>query len=137
MTTSNHMFTTQQFAERASVSPSTVSKWLRDGKIKGIKKGGKWMISADQVPVQTSPEKESTIAAPAAERKTATPQKPAAANPQKGYSLEQFSQITYLTPYGVERYLKEGRLSGARDASGKWVVDASNLEKSDIKHLVR
>jgi excisionase family DNA binding protein len=137
MTTSNHMFTTQQFAERASVSPSTVSKWLRDGKIKGIKKGGKWMISADQLPAQTSPEKESTIAAPAVESKKAPAQNPADANPQNGYSLEQFSQITYLTPYGVERYLKEGRLKGARDTSGKWVVDASNLERSDIKHLVR
>ena len=137
MTTSNHMFTTQQFAERASVSPSTVSKWLRDGKIKGIKKGGKWMISADQLPVPTSVEKESTIAAPAAKNETAAAHKPVAAKPQNGYSLEQFSQITYLTPYGVERYLKEGRLKGARDTSGKWVVDASNLERSDIKHLVR
>lgn len=137
MTTSNHMLTTQQFAQRASVSASTVSKWLRDGKIKGIKEGGKWMISADQLPGQASPEKETAIAAPAAKSKTTAAQKPAAANPQKGYSLEQFSQITYLTPYGVERYLKEGRLSGTRDASGKWVVDASNLERSDIKHLVR
>jgi len=131
MTTSNHMLTTQQFAERASVSASTVSKWLRDGKIKGIKKGGKWMISSDQLPGQASLEKETAIAAPAAKSETT------AANPQKGYPLEQFSQITYLTPYGVERYLKEGRLSGTRDASGKWIVDASNLERSDIKHLVR
>lgn len=45
--------------------------------------------------------------------------------------------MTYLTPFGVERYLKEGRLSGTRSASGQWQVDGVNLDKGDIQRLVR
>lgn len=133
MATSNDMLTTQQFAEKASVSASTVSKWLRSGKIKGEKEGRKWMISADQLPQVSASQEPAAGTKPTALASAAQ----AKAGNTKGYSIEQFSEITYLTPLGVERYLKEGRLSGTRETSGKWVVDAANLEKSDIKHLVR
>lgn len=128
MSTSSEMLTTQQFAEKASVSTSTVSKWLREGKIEGVKEGRKWMIPPEELSKATDTQQ-------------ATPRKEKAAAPKtdskKGYSIEQFSELTYLTPLGVERYLKEGRLSGTRESSGKWVIDAANLEKSDIKRLVR
>ena len=132
MAASNDMLTTQQFAEKASVSASTVSKWLRAGKINGVKEGRKWMISADQLSQVSASQEPTTKTKPTDAASTA----PAKAG-KKGYSIEQFSEITYLTPLGVERYLKEGRLSGTRETSGEWVVDKANLEKSDIKHLVR
>ena len=132
MGTSNDMLTTQQFAEKASVSTSTVSKWLREGKIEGVKEGRKWKISTEQLArITVSKETAGGTAQPAASKA------PAEAGSQKGYSVEQFSEITYLTPFGVERYLREGRLSGTRDASGVWVLDPANLEKSEIKHLIR
>ena len=137
MATSKELLTSQQFAERAAVSSSTVSKWLREGKIKGIKQGGKWMISADQLPRKTASQRTVADKKSAVKPKTVVSEKPAGVKHQPGYSVEQFSQLTYLTPFGVERYLKEGRLNGAKDSSGKWIVDAANLEKGDIKRLVR
>jgi excisionase family DNA binding protein len=134
MANSNDMLTTQQFAEKASVSASTVSKWLREGKIEGVKKGRKWMISADQLAGLTSSGDQAKSTEPAAAASAAAPAK---AGPKGGYTVKQFSEITYLTPFGVELYLKEGRLRGTRESSGEWVVDAANLEKGDIKHLLR
>jgi len=133
MAASNDMLTTQQFAEKASVSASTVSKWLRTGKIKGVKEGRKWMISANQLSQVTDSQEPTAKTKPTAAASTA----PAKTGNKKGYSIEQFSEITYLTPLGVRRYLKEGRLIGTQESAGNWVVDAANLEKSDIKHLVR
>lgn len=133
MATSNDMLTTQQFAEKASVSSSTVSKWLRSGKLKGVKEGRKWMISADQLSQigdagsPTDKAKQPPTASTGSVK----------SGGKKGYSIKQFSEITYLTPFGVERFLKDGRLSGVRESSGSWIVDAANLEKSDIKRLVR
>ncbi len=137
MAASNDMLTTQQFAEKASVSASTVSKWLREGKIEGVKQGRKWMISVDQLPKATVSQKTTTYAEPAAKSAATSPASASAGKSGKGYSIEQFSEMTYLTPFGVERYLKEGRLTGSRESSGVWIVDAANLDRSDIKHLLR
>ena len=39
--------TTREFAERTGLSVSTVSQYLRDGKIEGKKESGRWMIPED------------------------------------------------------------------------------------------
>ena len=40
---------TSEFSKLSGLSVSQVSKLLRDGKIKGVKESGKWMISRDQL----------------------------------------------------------------------------------------
>jgi hypothetical protein len=127
---SENMLTSQQFASQAGVSTSTVSKWLRSGKIQGHKRNGKWMIPADQLslpngPAQMTPNPDKKSGAASAELRV------------EGYSVEEFSALTYLTCFGVERFLKDGRLTGTRDGSGKWRVDAANLERHHMQHLLR
>jgi excisionase family DNA binding protein len=125
------VFTTQEFAEKSGVSSSTVSKWIRSGKIKARKQDGKWLIPADQSPSksETPPPKDTKKAAPAAVQ----PKE----NTEKYYSVEEFSAMTYLTPFGVGKWLKEGRLKGVKDNADRWQVAASNLENSTIKRLLR
>ena len=38
----NNFLTAQEFAKTAGVSPATVSKWLREGTVSGVKRSGKW-----------------------------------------------------------------------------------------------
>ena len=124
------VFTTQEFAEKSGVSSSTVSKWIRSRKIKAQKQEGKWLIPADQLSSKSdTPPPKDTKAAPA----TVQPKE----NTEKYYSVEEFSAMTYLTPFGVGKWLKEGRLSGIKDSAGQWQVAASNLENRTIKHLLR
>ncbi len=129
------LMSTQEFAQKAGVSPSTVSKWLRAGKITGTKQGRKWLISMEQLN-QIGASKSNTTAA----ESTAPPQpaKPTGKSPSgQTYTIEKFSEITYLTPFGVERYVKEGRLTATLDASGKTAIAASNLEDPNIQRLLR
>ncbi len=136
MSGSKDFLTTTEFAKKAGVSTSTVSKWLRTQKITGEKKGGKWAISADEMAKVSS-------AAPIA--KTADTQKksPATGAPTKSkagaksYSIKEFSDLTYLTEFGVEKWLKQGRLVPAQDASGQPRVDASSLDSPAVKRLIR
>ena len=53
------------------------------------------------------------------------------------YTLDEFSAMTYLTPFGVQQWLKQGRLKGSRDDKGQWRVDGSNLMNGDIRRLLR
>ncbi|KJS30304.1 MAG: hypothetical protein VR64_16485 [Desulfatitalea sp. BRH_c12] len=133
MSESQAMLTTQQFAKKANVSTSTLSKWLRNGKIKGRKNGGKWLIPIDQLELLAS--------LPTPVPCSSDPSKKAATSPPHaetiGYSIEEFSTMTYLTPFGVEQYVKNGRLSGTRKPDGQWYIDSLNLEKATIKRLLR
>jgi excisionase family DNA binding protein len=141
MSGSKDSLTTQQFALKAGVSTSTVSKWIRTEKIKGEKKGGKWLIPAAEISkISPTPPPKSIPG-----KATATPQKnkPAGApspTPKTGvksYSIKEFSDLTYLTEFGVEKWLREGRLLSAADGSGEPRVDASNLDRPAVKRLVR
>lgn len=129
--------TTQQFAQQAGMSASTVSKWLRSGKINGEKQSGKWMIPADELGRIASASKSKTTPAqpPAAAKADSKPV--GVKSSGQSYSLEEFSALTYLTPFGVEKWLKQGRLKGSRDSSGQWRIDKSNLEIDDVRRLVR
>jgi hypothetical protein len=45
--------------------------------------------------------------------------------------------MTYLTEKGVRQWLKTGRLSGRAGADGKVRVDAANLDRPELQHLIR
>jgi len=133
--------TTREFAERTGLSVSTVSQYIRDGKIEGKKESGRWMIPEDQVgrvAAGTSTSAEPSAAKPA-EKPATPPPSPAkkTAAGQKRYSVEEFSRLTFLTPEGVIKYLKEGILEGGQDEDGRWRVAADNLESERIGHLIR
>ncbi len=136
MPSSKDYLTTQAFAQKIGVSASTVSKWLRKKKISGQKKNGKWMIPVAEL---------SKIDAPKAKpvsRPTEAPSKPdvkthVAKTGDNHYTIEEFSAMTYLTEFGVKKWLKEGRLIAAQDASGNTLVASSNVEQPYIKRLMR
>jgi len=153
MATNDQFLTTGEFASQAKISTSTVTKMIKEGKIKAEKKSGKWRIAADQLDAEAvkdlkKPGKSTArkkTAAPA-EKKAAVEEssapkkeKPIAEKQaaSKTYSLAEFVGMTYLTETGVRRWLKEGRLTGRQGAGGEWEIDADNLERPDVKHLVR
>jgi hypothetical protein len=55
----------------------------------------------------------------------------------KAYDVETFAQMTYLTEKGVHLWLKIGRLSGSTGTDGKVRVDAANLDRPELQHLIR
>lgn len=128
MSSSTQYMTTQEYAEKIGMSASTISKWLRSGKIKGEKQNGKWIIPLEQdhqPPVQS-----------------AKPQQPAPTNAKatrqgRSFTVAQFSKMSYLTESGVIRWLQEGRLKGAKDESGQWHVSADSLNDNNVKRLLR
>jgi hypothetical protein len=73
-------------------------------------------------------------------KKAAAPKKKAtakSAKAAKSFSVAEFADMTYLTEKGVMQWLQQGLLQGQQDATGKWQVDASNLEVPNVKRLVR
>ncbi len=145
MPKTEQLLTTQAFSKKAGVSTATVTKWLKSGKIKGKKEGNKWRIAASELKKasKTKPTASKT-AAPAKVKSKSTQMKkktPAKeTQPTRGsksFSVQEFSDMTYLTAFGVEKWLKEGRLTGGMDASGQKHIDAVNLENPLVKRLVR
>jgi hypothetical protein len=148
MTKQDQFLTTGEFASKAGITTSSVTKLIRDGKIKAEKKSGKWMISPDQLDskaVQGS-KKPGKKTGKSAGKKTAVNKpaptqqdKPAKAKTTAGkmYAVAEFAGMTYLTEFGVKEWLKQGRLTGQQAAGGEWQVDAANLEVPDVKRLVR
>ena len=139
MPQSEKLLSTQEFAKKAGVSASTVSKWLRSGKLKGKKQSGKWMIEADELNAVAGtkshePREKSAIKKAAAKSEAA---KPEANSYGKTLSVEEFSAMTYLTEFGIHKWVKEGKLSSTRDGSGQPRINASNLENPSMKHLIR
>ncbi|BBO73415.1 hypothetical protein DSCW_08320 [Desulfosarcina widdelii] len=133
MTENEATLTTAEYSKKTGLATSTVARMLREGKLRGEKRGGKWVIFADG-PESDSAEKKQPAA------KTPSSPAPVSENPPsstKSYDIETFSRLTYLTENGVRQWLRDGRLTGSTDSSGKMNVDASNLERDDFKHLVR
>jgi len=148
MVKQEQLLTTGAFASRAGIPTSSVTKLIREGKIKAEKKSGKWMIAPDQLMAQAlkdSARPGKKAAKPA--RPKAAPPKPAGAAKGKSakakpiagktYSVAEFAALTYLTEFGVQQWLKQGRISGRQVSGGEWQVDAANLEVPDVKRLVR
>jgi excisionase family DNA binding protein len=154
---------TSEFSKLTGIPVSTIGKLIREGKIKGKKASGKWKIAESQLKAKAVKElsqvrkqkptltkegdiikKAAKTPSPSQEKKktAAAAQKPA--GPPKDskrsandYSVAEFSQITYLTDFGVEDFLKKGRLKGVRDQAGNWRVFAENLNNPSIRHLIR
>ena len=138
MPKSQDLLTTNEFAKKTGMTPSTISKWLRSGKLKGEKISGKWMIPAELAEKKETP----APTQPATRKATVVKPQVSAIPPQnitrtRVYSVEEFSSMTYLTPFGVQQWLKTGRLKGQKDDAGRWGVDASNLDSPDVKRLLR
>lgn len=139
MPQSEELLSTQAFAKKAGVSAGTVSKWLRSGKIKGMKQSGKWVIDAAELSAvggtKSSDPKKQSVAKKTAAKPPAAASK--AKSNKKTYTVEQFSAMTYLTEFGILKWVKQGKLSSTRDESGQPRIDASNLEEPSMKHLIR
>jgi len=146
MTKQEQFLTTGEFASKAGITTSSVTKLIRKGKIKAEKKSGKWMISPDQLESQAvqgsnKPSKKTdnptgkktTVCKPAPTPKDNT----AKAKAGKMYTVAEFAGMTYLTEFGVKEWLKQGRLTGRQAAGGEWQVEAANLEIPNVKRLVR
>jgi predicted site-specific integrase-resolvase len=139
MPQSENLLSTQEFANKAGVSAGTVTKWLRSGKIKGMKQSGKWMIDAGELSAvgggqSFDPKKQSAAKKAAAKPKALAPK---TISSGKTLTVEEFSAMTYLTESGILKWVKQGKLSSTRDESGRPRIDASNLERASIKHLIR
>jgi predicted site-specific integrase-resolvase len=139
MPQSEELLSTQEFAKKSGVTAGTVSKWLRSGKIKGTKQSGKWMIEAGELDTvggakPLDPKEKSAEKKPAAKPKAAEPK---AKSYGKTLSVEEFCAMTYLTEFGILKWVKQGKLSSTRDESGQLRINASNLENAAIRHLIR
>lgn len=130
-----NLLNAQEFAKNAGVSAATVSKWLRQGTIEGKKINGKWSVSSAELDkVNRSKKNSKPSTSTARQPKTKLPEaKPAA----KSFSIQEFCDMTYLTMFGVEKWLKEGRLTKVTDAHGQVRVDALSLENPYVKRMLR
>jgi excisionase family DNA binding protein len=129
--------TTAEFAQATGIPAATISRLIRQGRLKARKQSGKWMIPPDQLEASCVREFTQPPAAPAP-----PPEKPGAARqgaPAEGktYSIAEFAAMTYLTEKGVAEWLRNGKLRGGRNAAGELEVLASNLESAGISRLVR
>ena len=128
------VLSTREFAGKIGVSPSTVTKWLRSGKIRGRKRNGRWQIP----PQELSQFKIQPMKSPPSEQRLQTKSQAAESTAsQSVLTIAQFSEMTYLTEFGVKKWLKQGRLVRAVDGFGNPGVDAVNLENPLIKRLIR
>ena len=135
---------TREFSDATGIPVSSVSRLLREGRFKGTKVSGKWLIDQSEVnsvelkaflkekpagavgryrQVQKSPGKK--------EKKTAPE------HTRQSYSVAEFSDRTFLTARGVEEFLRQGRLQGFRDEEGNWRLGPENLQNPNIRHLIR
>ena len=153
MAKQDQFLTTGEFASKIGISTSTVSKLIRENKISAEKKSGKWLISPDQLKAKAIRELRKSGKKPAgkktekstskqtASRKPVSAKKEAPATSKKTanktYTIAEFASLTYLTEFGVQEWLKEGRLTGRQAPGGEWKIEAANLEAPAFKHLVR
>jgi excisionase family DNA binding protein len=153
---------TREFSELTGVAVSTVNRLLRKGKIKGVKTAGKWKIDKTEMTAKAiqaivkrsdkraAPDKIDRMAkikdkvqgagVPAGDFSDFADKKATAGTPAdeaQTYSVIEFSQLTYLTEYGVLEFLKKGLLQGVRNKNGQWRLGADNLQNPGIRHLLR
>ena len=145
-----NQLSTREFALKAGITTSKVSKLIREEKIKAEKISGKWMIHPRELKIKEVQEVSKATKPPAKQKAKKSSQKKAAAAakkpmaPAKGtaggakaYSVAEFVDMTFLTEYGVMDWLRKGRLTGKQNAAGEWLIDAANLDAPSIQRLVR
>ena len=135
MTGKNKMMTTRDYAKKTGLAVSTITQMLREGRLQGIKRRGKWAIDPDQL--HPIPQGESSSEETVQERSTIANGQPVEPSAAGRYDVPTFARMTYLTEEGVRQWLRSGRLSGGVDAEGKPFVDAANLDRPTFRHLVR
>jgi len=133
MTNQNGYLYTKEFAEKAGISVSAVTKLLRKGALKGEKKSGKWIIPESELSATAVKDLSDSTGSEASQPTDPAPVKSTGAS----YTVAEFAQMTFLTEKGVADWLKAGRLTGSQSAEGQWQVDAANCETDDIKRLLR
>jgi predicted site-specific integrase-resolvase len=133
MAENDKTLTTAEFSQMTGIAVSTITRMLRQKTIRGKKRSGKWAIDESElrhtaVVTQKDPGARSAGVDPADIAPAAAPQT---------YDVEAFVQMTFLTEKGVRQWLKTGRLSGRTGADGKLRVDAANLDRPELRHLIR
>ena len=125
--------TSAEFSKITGISVSKINQMLRKGQLRGEKRRGKWAILKEELHSETIASQKQAPQASAG----ATPSTQGPKLPGKRYDVETFARMTYLTENGVRQWLRTGRLSGGMGEDGKPFVNAANLERSDLQHLVR
>ena len=128
----DHFLNTTEFSSITGISANNIAKYLRDGRLKGEKTAGKWMIPESEL-------KSSFVTGSAsAAKQTALPFQSPDPNPETdGLSISEFSRKSYLTESGVLQWLAKGRLQGRKSDNGQWRISLSNMEDPGIKRLLR
>lgn len=125
--------TTTEFSQMTGIAVPTITRMLRQETIRGKKRGGKWAIYESELQNRTVATRKDPAAMPPGLNPAANPP----ADSPKTVDVDAFAQMTYLTEKGVRQWLKTGRLSGRTGADGTLRVDASNLERPELRHLIR
>ena len=127
---------TKKFSALTGIPAAQIARWLREGRLQGTKKSGRWFIPHDQLQAPCILQHRKSTK-PSAH--TAAPAQAASAseNTNAFYTVERFAQITYLTEWGVRDWLKKGMLSGQKDDKGDWQISAASLESPPVKRLLR
>jgi hypothetical protein len=133
MTENVKMLSSAEFSKSTGIAVPTVTKMLREGKLRGEKRNGKWAIYASEIQSPAI----GTQQMPVRSAKRPDTAADGSAPEATAYDIETFARMTYLTEKGVRLWLKEGRLSGRRGADGKRLVDAANLDRPELRHLIR
>lgn len=133
MADNDNTLTTADFSKQTGMAVSKITLMLRQGKLSGEKRSGKWAIFASElqnpaIKNRKHPEKPSSPG-PALDE--------VASGSESTYDVETFSRMTYLTEHGVRQWLKIGRLKGSIETGGKMLVAATNLERPEFQHLIR
>ncbi|WP_319409855.1 helix-turn-helix domain-containing protein [uncultured Desulfosarcina sp.] len=133
MAENSKALTTGEFSKITGIAVSTITQMLRQGKIQGEKSSGKWAIHESELQKRAMVTRKEH--GELSDNMGSVFNIPAVAG--KGYDIEAFAQMTYLTEKGVRQWLKTGRLSGSVDSDGNVLVDAANLDRPELQHLLR
>jgi hypothetical protein len=132
MADNDNTLTTADFSKQTGMAVSTITMMLRQGKLRGEKRSGKWAIYATELQnpaiTRNNHQEKSPSSAPVLK---------ASSDTEATYDVETFARMTYLTEYGVRQWLRIGRLKGFIEAGGKMQVDATNLQRPELQHLIR
>ncbi len=130
MSITDNRLATGEFSKITGLSVSAITKMLRQGKLSGEKQSGKWSIFESELKNHVGSEKKQ-----ASGKDTSANNK--TQSESEFYSVEKFSQLTYLTEKGVRQWFKMGHLTGNINSDGRVMVDADNLSCKKLKNLLR
>lgn len=137
MTSAGNKLSTNEYSKISGLSVSTISNMLRKGKLQGQKVGGKWAIDESEAQ-KFQPGGGQTSRCGQNSTMPATKQSaPLKKSDNQTYDVGTFTRMTYLTELGVRQWIKTGRLSGSVDDGGNLLVDADNLNRPELRHLIR